>query len=171
MQTTGGDIWGLTPQDGGATPLVQTQASERDAKFSPDGRWIAYSVSEGGGDEVYVTAVLSLSPTLTVGGGPWRVSSGGGRDPRWRADGREIYYAGPRSYMAVEVSSESGFTARPPVAVLGERVTTSAMLRSGFVDVSRDGREFLIARPVSDGAPRAPVNVLLNWTPRSAVTR
>jgi len=153
----------LTPDDGGAAPLIQTPALERGAQFSPDGKWIAYSITDGGRDEVYVTAVLSSSPTLTVGGGPWRVSNGGGRFPRWRADGREIFYSGPRSIMAVQVSAQSGFTAGAPVAVLGANVSTSTLV-SGFVDASRDGREFLVARPVTSTAPRAPVSLLLNWT-------
>ena len=164
---TGTDIWVLTPRDGVAAPLIRTQAVERDGQFSPDGRWIAYSISDGGRDEVYVTAVLSSSPTLTVGGGPWRVSSGGGRNPRWRADGREIFYSGPRSIMAVQVSAESGFTTSAPAAVLGANESPSTLqsgLQTGFVDASRDGREFLIARPVISTAPSAPVNVLLNWT-------
>jgi hypothetical protein len=66
--------------------------------------------------------------------------------------------------MAVQVSPQSGFTAGAPVAVLAAGVVPSA-LRPGFVDASHDGREFLIARLVTDAAPRAPVNVLLNWTP------
>jgi Tol biopolymer transport system component len=162
-QKTGTDIWALTPNDGAATPLIETQAPETDAQFSPDGRWIAYTVSDAGRVEVYVTAVLSSAPKLTVGGGPWRVSNGGGQAPRWRADGREIFYAGPGSMMAVQVSAESGFTASAPVAVPGGGVG-SAATRFGFIDASRDGRELLFARPVADTAPRAPLNVLLNWT-------
>ena len=69
--------------------------------------------------------------------------------------------------MAVQVSAESGFTTSTPVAVLGANVnaTLQSGLQSGFVDASRDGREFLIARPVTSTAPRAPVSVLLDWSP------
>jgi Tol biopolymer transport system component len=80
------------------------------AEFSPDGRWLSYTSTESGRSEVYVTAVLSQSPKLAVGGGPWRVSNGGGNSARWRGDGREIYYAGASSIMAAPVSTESGFT-------------------------------------------------------------
>jgi Tol biopolymer transport system component len=163
-QKTGDDIWALTPHDGAAAPLIQTITGERDAVFSPDGRWIAYTVSDAGRSDVYVTAMLSSSPKLTVGGGPWRVSSGGGQRPQWRADGREIFYAGPSSMMAAPVSTESGFAAGTPVALPGAGVNSAAG-RFGFVDASRDGRELLFARAVTDAAPRAPVNVLINWTP------
>jgi Tol biopolymer transport system component/predicted Ser/Thr protein kinase len=163
-QTTGSDIWALTRSDGTAAPLIQSLAPESDAQFSPDGRWIAYAVSEGGRQEVYVTAVLSSSPKLAVGGGPWRVSNGGGQAPRWRADGREIFYVGPRSMMAVPVSTESGFAAAAPIALPGAGANVAAG-RFGFIDASRDGRELLLARPVTDTAPRAPLNVLINWAP------
>jgi eukaryotic-like serine/threonine-protein kinase len=169
---TGDDIWLLTPHDGAAIPLIQTAASERDAQFSPDGHWIAYAAAESVRGEIYVTAVRSTSPTLVVGGGPWRVSSGGGRAPRWRRDGKEIFYAGPSSMMAAPVSTGSGFAAGTPVAIPGPGALAGAGLAEAgtgalFVDASPDGRELLLARPVGDGSPRAPVNVLINWAPDS----
>ena len=148
--------------DGAAAPLIQTPGPERDAQFSPDGRWIAYSATDNARQEVYVTAVTSSSLKLTVGGGPWRVSSGGGQSPRWRADGREIFFVGPSSTMAVPVSTESAFSAGTPVAVAA--ASQNAAARS-FVDASRDGRELLYARPVTDAASRSPVNILINWVP------
>jgi len=92
-----------------------------------------------------------------------RMSSGGGVSPRWRADEHEIFYAGPSAMMAAPVSTESGFPAGSPVAVGG-----AGSIQAGgraFIDASRDGRELLLARPVGDAAPRAPVNVLINWAP------
>jgi len=163
-QKTASDIWAVNLGDGAATPLIQTPVPERDAQFSPDGRWIAYGSTENGRQEVYVTAVVSSSPKLTVGGGPWRVSNGGGQLPRWRADGREIFFAGPSSMMAAPVSTESGFTAGAPVAVAGAS-QNSSLARFGFVDATRDGRELLFARQVTDTASRSPVNILINWMP------
>jgi len=161
-QKTASDVWALALPDGAPAPLLQTLEAESDAQFSPDGRWIAYTVSDSGRDDVYVTAVLATSPKLTIGGGPWRVSSGGGRAPRWRADGREIFYAGPSSMMAAPVSTESGFSAGAAVALSGGAVGLFQN-RFGFVDASRDGKEILFGRLVTDSAPRAPVNVLVNW--------
>jgi Tol biopolymer transport system component len=161
-QTTGADIWALTLSDGTAAPLIQSASAERDAQFSPDGRWIAYSVSEGGRHEVFVSGVASSSK-LTVSGGPWRVSNGGGQRPRWRADGREIFYAGPGSPMAAPVSTESGFAVGTPVGV-GGAVPNPGSGRM-IIDASRDGRELLITRPVTTAALPAPLNVLINWAP------
>jgi Tol biopolymer transport system component len=94
-QQTASDIWAVTVADGTATPLIQGPTAERDGRLSRDGRWIAYTATGNGGQEVYVTGVVSSSPALAVGGGPWRVSSGGGNLPRWRADGRELLFARP----------------------------------------------------------------------------
>jgi eukaryotic-like serine/threonine-protein kinase len=160
---TGTDIWMLTPHDGAVAPLIQTVETESDAEFSPDGRWISYTSTESGRSEVYVTAVVSQSPKLTVGGGPWRVSNGGGNSLRWRADGREIYYAGANSVMAAPVSTESGFAVGAPVALPVGGVSTGTN-RFGFIDATRDGKQFLVARPATDRSPRAPINVLLNWS-------
>ena len=163
-QKTADDIWAVNVSTGTAAPLIQSPGPERDAQFSPDGRWVAYSATDAGRQEVYVTAVVSSSPELTVGGGPWRVSTDGGRLPRWRADGREIFFAGGSSWMAAPVFTESGFTAGAPVAVGGANHNQS--LRGfGFVDATRDGRELLFARQVADAAPRPSVNVLINWVP------
>jgi Tol biopolymer transport system component len=163
-QTTAGDIWAVGVKDGTAAPLIQGPTAERDGRFSPDARWIAYTATENGRQEVYVTAVVSSSPSLAVGGGPWRVSNGGGSLPRWRADGREIFYAGANSMMAAPVSTDSGFAAGTPVAV-GGVVGQNTFGRFGFIDASRDGRELLFARPATNDAPREPVNVIVNWTP------
>jgi Tol biopolymer transport system component len=160
---TGTDIWVLTPKDGAVAPLIQTAEAETDAEFSPDGRWIAYSSTESGRSEVYVTAVVSHSPALTVGGGPWRVSNGGGNAPRWRGDGREIFYAGPSSMMAAPVSTDSGFTAGAAAALPIGGVGTGNN-RFGFIDATRDGKQFLVAKPITDVSPRAPMNVVLSWT-------
>jgi Tol biopolymer transport system component len=160
---TAADIWVLTVQDGAVAPLIESAEAESDPEFSPDGRWISYTSTESGRSEVYVTAVVSHSPKLTIGGGPWRVSNGGGTSARWRGDGREIYYAGASSLMAAPVSTESGFTVGNAVALPLGGVGPGGN-RFGFIDATPDGRQFLVARPVTDGSPRAPMNVLLNWS-------
>ena len=167
---TGTDIWVLTPHDDAAAPLIQTVEIDSDARFSPDGRWISYTSTESGRSEVYVTAVVSHSPKLTIGGGPWRVSNGGGSSAMWRADGREIYYASASSVMAAPVSTESGFTVGAPVALPVGGLGASNNL-FGIIDATRDGKQFLVTRPVTDNSPRAPVNVLLNWSGESSRPR
>jgi eukaryotic-like serine/threonine-protein kinase len=162
----GRDIWAVSRADGTAAPLIVTPAVERDAQFSPDGKWIAYTMIDSSGQNVYVTGVDASSQTLRAGGGPWRVSAGGGRDARWRADSRELYYAGPESMMSVPVFTDAGFAVGAPTA-LPAFSTTAGVLggRLGFVDVSADGKRFLDARSVDVPTTRAPANVLLNWKP------
>ena len=167
---TGSDIWVLSRADGTSVPLIRTRAVERDAQISPDGKWIAYTVSPSVGEsDVYVSAVVASSPTLKVTGGPWRVSSGGGRTPQWRADSRELYYASSQSVMAVQVFTDTGFTVGPATALpAGEAEGGAIARRLGLIAGSADGKRFLYARPVDTRTTRAPMNVLLNWTPPDA---
>ena len=86
---TGGDLWYLKPGEGGdgfeAVPYLQTRFQERQAKFSPDGRFLAYCSDESGEYEVYVR-------TFPDGGGKQKVSRNGGTQPRWSRDGTELFY-------------------------------------------------------------------------------
>jgi Tol biopolymer transport system component len=86
---TGNDIWALPI--GGADrkpfPVVQTKFNEHSGQFSPDGKWIAYMSSESGRYELYVQ--LFPGP-----GGKTQISASGGRSPRWRRDGKEMFYVG-----------------------------------------------------------------------------
>ena len=76
--------------------------------FSPDGRFLAYQSNESGRKEVYVQSFPDP-------GGKWQVSTAGGVDPRWRADGKEIYYRAPdQKLMAVEVQAGGDFPAGVP---------------------------------------------------------
>lgn len=167
---TGSDIWALSRADGSSVPLMRTRAVERDAQVSPDGKWIAYTVSPSVGEsDVYVTGVVSSSPALKASGGPWRVSSAGGRAPQWRADSRELYYATNQSVMAVQVFTDTGFTVGPATALpAGDAQGGTLTRRLGLVAGSADGKRFLYARPVDTRTARAPMNVLLNWTPPGA---
>jgi Tol biopolymer transport system component len=77
----------VMPLDGDRKPipLLQTKSSEERGQFSPDGRWIAYQSDESGVNEVYIRGFAST-------GGRRQVSAGGGLSPRWRADGKELFY-------------------------------------------------------------------------------
>ena len=74
----GRDVWAVSRPDGRAAPLIFTPYVERNVEFSLDGKWVAYTVIDSSGQNVYVTGVDASSSTLKVGGGPWRVSTGGG---------------------------------------------------------------------------------------------
>jgi hypothetical protein len=102
------DLWAARAEDGSARPLLATPANEMQARISPDGNWMAYASDESGTLEVYVAPYPEL-------GGERRVSSGGGGQPQWRADQRELFYlSADRSVVAVELDSNGEFgTPRP----------------------------------------------------------
>jgi hypothetical protein len=145
-------------------PFVQGEFSAGQGQFSPDSRFVAYASGESGRSEVFVRP-------FPEGTEKWQVSSAGGSSPRFRRDGRELYYIAPDgTLMAVAVRLSPRFEAAPPVALFKTTITpTNFNFYGGAAayDVNRDGTRFLvnaIARPGS--APS--LNVILNWSPASA---
>ena len=115
---TGSDLMAI-PVQANATPfpVAQTPANEDQGQFSPDGRWVAYTSNESGLSEIYV---IPFPPS--PGGGRWRVSNGGGVMPRWRRDGKELFYISPDSrMMAVNVTTRPGLHLRQPPRVVPDR--------------------------------------------------
>ena len=140
--TTGGwDIW-AQPADGKGTPhaVIQTPFSERSAKLSPDGRWMAYSSNESGRNEVYV--VPFPGP-----GGKWQVSTAGGSYPQWRGDGKELYFQAPdETIMSVGVSTGASFEVGVPAALFHIPLRESQY--SGYRWCpAKDGQRFLVNTP------------------------
>lgn len=150
------DVWVL-PAEAGAQPysLVATEFEEAMAQFSPDGRWFAYTSNESGRTEVYVQS-------FPVSGGKWLISTGGGSQPRWRRDGKELFYLAPdRQLMSVNVSASSTFETSAPTPLFQSRVSSySAPNRYA---VSTDGQRFLINGPAGE-VSRTPFAVVINWT-------
>jgi len=86
------------PGDRKPYAFLSTPFNEQGGVFSPDGRWVAYQSNESGRDEIYVRPFPGP-------GGQWQVSTAGGSDPRWRPDGKELYYLAPDlKLMAAAVS-------------------------------------------------------------------
>ena len=141
--------------------LLQTNFVDAHARFSPNGRWIAYMTNETGQFEVYVESFPRT-------GGKLPISIGGGSQPQWRADGRELYYYAPdRKLMAVEVNAD-GPTFKVGVArqLFAIRVTGGGVDQNfpgnGYFASTRDGKRFLI--PSLPEAPeRQQINVIVNW--------
>ena len=147
----------LLPYSGNKQPvsIVSSPSDQAHANFSPDVKFIAYSSSESGRYEVYVQ-------TFPVSDRKWPISTNGGYEPRWRADGKEIYYLSEdRNLMAVTVSSGPSFGI--PKALFQTPMREGAHpLRTHYVP-TRDGSRFLIHEQGSNPAP-VPITVVLNWT-------
>jgi dipeptidyl aminopeptidase/acylaminoacyl peptidase len=145
------DIW-LRPLEGDRKPRpwVRSPFNERSPRFSPDGRWIAYESDESGTPEVYVA--------LTDGAGEKkRLSPGGGRHPRWRRGGSELYYVAPDgSVMAIPITPGPGLETGSPMPLF--HVETDV---ENF-DVVPDGSRFLVSTRL-DRFPESPLRVILNW--------
>ena len=138
---------------------MNTPFEEKQAQFSPDGRWVAYTTNESGEFEI----VVQPSPEPT---GKWQISTGGGHDPRWRADGRELYFVAADGTLmaATVVPSGSTFQALTPVALFTTRIVGTAVNNAlPQYAVSRDGR-FLINELAGD-TTASPITLLVNWKP------
>ena len=142
---------------GGPRPLLETTANEIHGQFSPDGRWIAYTSDESGSPEVFVQR-------FPGGGSKSRVSTRGGAQPRWRRDGRELYYLAPDGgLMAVPVTARAGsIDAGSPRTLFDTGITGSFVDRRNQYVVTRDGTRFLV-NVSSNDTNSAPITVILNW--------
>jgi eukaryotic-like serine/threonine-protein kinase len=139
-------------------PFLENQFSEVQGQFSPDGRWVAYCSNESGKWQVYVTPFPGP-------GGKYQVSTGGGQQPRWRRDGKELFFLAPdRKLMAVPAKPGETFEAGTPVALFQTRAREPISAEEFFTyDVTSDGQRFLIN---SDAGEKTftPVEIVLNWT-------
>jgi len=128
---------------GKMNPLIADKASETNGMISPDGKFVAYASNETGAWEIYVT-------TFPAAQGKWQVSRGGGTEPRWRGDGKEIFYIDPKGALtAVPVSTESAFSTGAPATLFPIRGRAPISNTDIFTyDVSKDGQRFLVNRYV-----------------------
>jgi dipeptidyl aminopeptidase/acylaminoacyl peptidase len=152
------DLW-VMPTGAGRTPqaFLATPANETQGQFSPDSRWIAYASNESGAYEVYVRRFPGAA-------GKWQVSTRGGAQPRWRRDGKELFYLAPDGkLMAAEVkAADTVFETGSPRALFNTGITASFVSRRNQYVVSRDGQRFLVNISAEDESP-APITVVLNW--------
>jgi serine/threonine protein kinase len=154
---TGNDLWYL-PMTGDRTPkpFVQTSAQEGIGQFSPDGRFVAYVSNESGQNEIYVRS-------FPDGSGKWQISKGGGVDPRWRRDGKEITYLSGTRMMSAEVNTSPSFQPGTPKLLFeAPFVQAGNNGRNNAYDISPDGKRFLATMPVGQSLS-APITVVLNW--------
>ena len=141
-------------------PFLSTRFNEGQGVFAPDGTWVAYQSNESGRNEIHVRPFPGP-------GGQWPISAGGGTSPRWRKDGKELYYvAADNKMMTVPVAvhrTAQGvvFIAGTPAALFQTHIAPGN-IRANY-DVARDGR-FLINTALDDASVE-PIHLLLNWRP------
>jgi hypothetical protein len=163
-EKTGTDLWALPLSGQGKPfPVVQTPFEETAGQLSPDGRWVAYQSNESGVVQIYVRPFPGP-------GDQWQVSTAGGSQPRWRTDGKELFYVAPDTQlMAVPIIVEADrqtLDAGAPVPLFRTRLASGANIPGGVMSkpqysVAADGR-FLMNVAV-EGASAPPITVVLNW--------
>ncbi len=151
----GGDIWILAQEgDRKPQPLFNTLSWEQGARFSPDGRWLAYVSWESDHPDVYVRPFPGP-------GGKWQISTRGGFTPRWSGDGDEIFYVEPSetspSMMAVDIVTTGGFRAAKP------RKLFEWSFRVDSWDVTRDGQRFLAVEEVPEESRPGELGLVIKW--------
>jgi Tol biopolymer transport system component len=155
---TGRDLWALRLADRKPFPVLLTQFDEHWGRFSPDGKWIAYASNETGRSEIFVRA---FSPDDPVKSAKWHISTGDGGLPRWRADGKELFYLGANQQM-MAVPVKPGTLGQFDVGIPRVLFPTRAIVGniSGYV-VTSDGQRFLVNE--EEEVVSVPATVVLNW--------
>ncbi|HEV3214743.1 MAG TPA: protein kinase [Vicinamibacterales bacterium] len=154
---TGTDLF-LLPLGGNRQPVpyLQTPFDEADAQFSPDGRWMAYASNESGQPQVYVQAI-------PASGAKWQISTAGGDQPRWRRDGKELFYvSADQKLMAVPVKTGVSFETGSPQPLFDIQPVYGPLTGRFAYQPTADGQRFLVTAPVSGGVAPA-ITVVLNW--------
>ena len=133
-------------------PVLVTESNERGAKFSPDGKWMAFTSDRTGNDEVWIKAYPGSEP-------PALVSIGGGKEPVWSRDGKELFYRIKDKLMVVPVTTQPAFRVGTPTLLFEGSYTYGYSDWSFNYDVAADGSRFMM---VKEG-PTKGVHVLVNW--------
>ena len=160
----GRDIWYLRPGGGQREyekmPFLKTTFGEGSADLSPDGRYLAYESNESGSYEIYVQP-------FPEGGSKRRVSTNGGEQPRWRSDGRELFFVERDTLVAASVTLAPSFSVGSAKRLFQAEDAFATRTpgyagRSYSYDVSADGQRFVLAEPIEE-ASTPPIHVVQNW--------
>jgi Tol biopolymer transport system component len=155
--TTLDDLWMLPIGERSGTPTIfrQTPFAEAAGQFSPDGKWIAFHSDASRRFEVYIASTIP-------GGGEWQVSTDGGLNPRWRSDGRGLYYlTSDKTMMAVDVTAGPPFAIGTPRALFRERRLITNNRETSFAPAT-DGHGFLAVLTTGDDTA-SPITVVTDW--------
>jgi Tol biopolymer transport system component len=154
--STNCDLWYLRAREGqggyDAIPFIQTPSDEFSASFSPDGRYLAYASDESGRNEVYVRR-------FPEGGAKKQISTNGGVGPRWRQDGKELFYTEGDWVIAVSTSTTPALTVGASTRLFQDKNTLGT--RSLRYDVTPDGQRFVFPETLQQPTPT--IHVVQNW--------
>jgi Tol biopolymer transport system component len=151
------DVVAVDVGTGVAKDVLASQFSEGGARFSPDGRSIAYASDESGRFEVYVQPYPALNTRAVV-------STSGGVEPVWSPDGRKLYFRSPENLMVAEITTASPIAFSQPRPLFADHFTRTQGLMHTHYDVARDGRLLMIESPTgSPGGGRQEIQIVLNW--------
>ncbi len=156
VETTGKWRLVIMPADGSEPKVLleNPAASVSEGRLSPDGHWLAYHCNESGKDEVYVSPYPQPVGRL-------QISTAGGRDPRWRGDGKELYYvAQDGKVMAAELKQPGGSL---QVSSLRALFSTRISTINDTFDVTADGKKFVVSTIATEETPD-PLSLVVNWT-------
>ena len=149
------DVWMYDTQTRAESPLLSSDFNESSARLSPDGRWVAYISDESTQPEVYVRSFPDLSVKV-------RISTSGGNQPQWRADGKELFYIAPDNTIYSVPLTTAGARLVPGTLepLFTANVDQNQTIRNQFA-VTRDGQRFLILSLIDRDA--SPIVTVLNW--------
>ena len=138
-----------------AEQLVSSRFNEYASSVSPDGKWVAYQSDDTGRPEIYVKGLLGPGPRR-------QVTSAGGEEPHWSADGHELYFRTANRLMAVPVEGETSFRAGNP-SPLFDGIYSSGIESGRSYDVDPKSGRFLLVLPQREDRATGVVRVVLNW--------
>jgi Tol biopolymer transport system component len=150
----------LDNPDAKAVIWVQSAGDQSQGQFSPDGRWIAYTSDESGRPEILVRPFPS-------GDGRWQISGEGGSQPRWRADGWELFYVGPDgTLMSAAIMPGATFGASAPESLFRSEILLASFFFYGAqatYDVMPAGNRFIVNREIGGRKDSTGIEVIYNW--------
>jgi hypothetical protein len=150
------DLWALSVSgEEQPFPFLATEFNEVAAQFSPDGNWLAYQSDRSGRFEVYLRPFPKSDRE-------WKISTGGGQGPRWRGDGRELYFVAPDgNLMAAGVRTGETVEAGVPAPLFKASMTPDPLTPTPY-DVTADGQRFLVLVQ-SENTSQPSLTVTTNW--------
>jgi serine/threonine protein kinase len=151
------ELWYYSVAEDKSREYIKGPWVVRNAQFSPDGKYVAYATNETGDWEVYVSPFPEASSK-------WLVSRGGGEEPRWRADGKELFYVSPEGkLMAASVKLGASFEAMTPVALFQTRRRQKISSQDVFTYAVGEGGNKFLFNTLVDQRESPPLSIIRNW--------